>query len=63
MGFGGIGPTGTFQLPIDLRPKSPAFASILNAGSNAYLQLVYRDIGNGSGNWNFSNGLVVPLLP
>lgn len=63
VGFGGIGPTGTFQLPIDLRPKSPAFASILNAGSNAYLQLVYRDIGNGSGNWNFSNGLVVPLLP
>ncbi|GEM_PF-1567464 len=63
VGFGGIGPSGRFELPIDMQPQLAAFANILRPGSRAYLQLVYRDIGNGSGNWNFSNGLEVPILP
>ena len=63
VGFGAVDPSGRFELPLDLRTQNPAFASILRPGANAHLQLVYRDIGNGNGNWNFSNGLVVPLLP
>jgi len=63
VGFGAVGPSGLFELPIELRTQNPAFASILRVGASAYLQLVYRDIGNGSGNWNFSNGLSVPIIP
>jgi len=63
VGFGGIDSNGGFVLPIDLQSSHPALSSFLNVGSSAYLQLVYRDIGNGNGNWNFSNGLCVPLAP
>ncbi len=63
VGVGGIDAQGTFELRIDLQSNHPALSSFLTVGSSAYLQLVYRDFGNGNGNWNFSNGLVVPLIP
>ena len=63
VGFGGIDAQGGFELRIDLQSNHPAVSSFLTVGSSAYLQLVYRDLGNGNGNWNFSNGLVVPLVP
>lgn len=63
LGFGGISADGMFELPIDLQSTNPALSSFLSVGSSAYLQLVYRDLGNPNGFWNFSNGLVVPLEP
>jgi len=63
IGFGSIDQAGRFELPVDLQTANPALTSFLNVGSSAYLQLVYRDLGNPNGFWNFSNGLVVPLLP
>jgi len=38
------------ELPIGMQ-------ALLGAGSTAYFQFVFRDIGNANGPWNFSNGL------
>lgn len=46
------------------RPTLPGgVQALLGAGSTAYFQFVFRDLGNPAGAWNFSNGLAATFVP
>ncbi|MEM9802570.1 MAG: prolyl oligopeptidase family serine peptidase, partial [Planctomycetota bacterium] len=57
LGVAGLDASGTFELSVDLTTTLPNIAPYFDVGSNAYFQLVFRDVGNPAGAWNFSNGL------
>lgn len=63
LGIGLIDSAGTLELEIDTLTNDPTYSTFFNVGSSAYFQVVFRDIGNPAGSWNFSNGLEVRLEP
>ncbi|MFT6108157.1 MAG: hypothetical protein ACJA2W_001067 [Planctomycetota bacterium] len=63
LGAGLIDAAGTFRLAVDLVSPNPNIASFLTAGSRAYMQVVFRDVGNPLGSFNFSNGLDITIEP
>ncbi len=63
LGVGLIDGAGTFVLPVDLATANPLHAQFFGVGSSVYFQVVFRDLGNPAGAWNFSNGLHVALQP
>ena len=63
LGAGLIDAAGTFRMHVDLVSPNPGAAQFLTAGSKAYAQVVFRDVGNPLGSFNFSNGLVFTVEP
>jgi acetyl esterase/lipase len=63
LGAGLIDSAGTFRLPLDLANVNPGAAQFLSPGSRAYMQVVFRDVGNPMGSFNFSNGLFLTVEP
>ncbi|MEL6429106.1 MAG: hypothetical protein AAFU73_13280 [Planctomycetota bacterium] len=54
---------GTFELPIDFASLNPLLDPIYEVGAEVSMQVVFRDPANPLGNYNFSNGLTVTVLP
>ena len=63
LGSGVIDSSGTFRLPVDFGALTPGAAQFLAPGAVAYVQTVFRDVGNSQGSFNFSNGLSFTVLP
>ncbi len=63
LGAGLIDAAGTFRMSVDLASPNPNVAHFLMPGSRAYMQVVFRDVGNPMGAFNFSNGLELLIEP
>ncbi|MEM1448480.1 MAG: prolyl oligopeptidase family serine peptidase [Planctomycetota bacterium] len=63
LGVAAIDSAGTLSLDVDLTPSNPTISQYFQVGRSAYFQVVFRDLANPSGDWNFSNGLEVLLKP
>lgn len=63
LGIATIDGSGTISLDIDLTPADPVVAQYFQPGSTAYFQVVFRDLANPAGQFNWSNGLQVALKP
>lgn len=63
VGIGSVDAAGIFSLGIDFRTQNQHVAPLLNLGGDVYFQVVFRDIGNPLGGFNFSNGLAMTILP
>lgn len=63
LGAGLIDAAGTFRMTVDLASPNPNVAGLLAPGSKAFMQVVFRDVGNPLGSFNFSNGLQVMIEP
>ncbi len=63
LGAGLIDAGGTFRMPIDFANVNPGASQLLTPGSRVYAQVVFRDVGNPQGSFNFSNGLAFTVEP
>ncbi|QDV08828.1 Alpha/beta hydrolase family protein [Planctomycetes bacterium Poly30] len=63
LGAGLIDAAGTFRMSVDLANPNPNVANFLAPGQKAFMQVVFRDVGNPMGSFNFSNGLQVLIEP
>lgn len=54
---------GVVEVPVDFSAHNPIVSQFFNVGREAHLQVVFRDVGNPFGSYNFSNGLTVTVLP
>ena len=63
LGAGLIDAAGTFRMSVDLAAPSSNVAHFLAPGNTAYMQVVFRDVGNPLGSFNFSNGLEITVEP
>lgn len=63
LGLGLIDAQGHFSLPLNLRSQDANVSGLFGVGSKLHLQVVYRDVLNPSGPYNFSNGLRMMIEP